>query len=181
MKETEKYISHRLTGSLRYCTTIHRRRQFSRKTFLQIEPIKCLQIIGPNLFTTQAQLSKMLAGMPRCRVGLGAWGSKLDFVIGQGWPPSSTSISNCALLPLVGPQPTLGMDSPMLETERQNLGPGGAGTARVESKVRQLRAVRLVPAPSALARPQSEWKWRLWGGRRSGDGDGVSNGNEGGR
>ena len=58
-------------------------------------------------------------------MGLGAWGSKLDFVIGQGWPPTSTSISNCALLPLVGPQPTLGMDSPMLETERQNLGAGG--------------------------------------------------------
>ena len=63
----------------------------------------------------------------------------MDFVIGQGWPPTSTSISNCALLPLVGPQPTLGMDSPMLETERQNLGPGvpalprrvrGAATAR---------------------------------------------------
>ena len=63
--------------------------------------------------------------MPRCRVGLGAWGSKLDFVIGQGWPPSSTSISNCALLPLVPRQPTLGMDSPMLETEGQR-GAGGA-------------------------------------------------------
>ena len=177
MKETEKYISHRLTGSLRYCTTIHRRRQFSRKTFLQIEPIKCLQIIEPNLFTTRAQSSKMVASMTRCKVGLGAWGSKLDFVIGQGWPPSSTSISNCALLPLVPRQPTLGMDSPMLETEGQ-CGAGCTGRSRVEFRAERLLGRRDCRAPSAP--PQSEWKWRLWGGRRSGDGDGVSNGNEGG-
>ena len=165
MKETEKYISHRLTGSLRYCTTIHRRRQFSRKTFLQIEPIKCLQIIGPNLFTTRAQSSKMLAGMPRCRVGLGAWGSKLDFVIGQGWPPTSTSISNCALFPLVGPQPTLGMDSPMLETEGQ--WSRCYGRCRVEFDAR----VRAAGVPGAFGPTtervemeavgwKAQWGWR---------------------
>ena len=165
MKETEKYISHRLTGSLRYCTTIHRRRQFSRKTFLQIEPIKCLQIIEPNLFTTPAQSSKMLASMPRCKVGLGAWGSKLDFVIGQGWPPSSTSISNCALLPLVPRQPTLGMDSPMLETEGQ--WSRCYGRCRVEFDAR----VRAAGVPGAFGPTtervemeavgwKAQWGWR---------------------
>ena len=176
MKETEKYISHRLTGSLRYCTTIHRRRQFSRKTFLQIEPIKCLQIIGPNLFTTRAQSSKMHHVGWHAQVwgGFVGVGVEIGFCHWTGLAPHlHLHLQLCP--PPIGPsKPTLGMDSPMLETERQNLGPGGAGNRRVESKVRQLRAVRLVPAPSALARPQSEWKWRLcvgwkaqWGWRWS--------------
>ena len=89
MKETEKYISHRLTGSLRYCTTIHRRRQLSQRTFLQIEPIKCLQIIGPNLFTTQAQSSKMPRVGQHSQVwgGFGGVGVEIGFCHWTGLAP----------------------------------------------------------------------------------------------
>ena len=89
MKETEKYISHSLTGSLRYCTTIHRRRQFSQRTCLQIEPIKCLQIIGPNLFTTQAQSSKMSRVGQHSQVwgGFGGVGVEIGFCHWTGLAP----------------------------------------------------------------------------------------------
>ena len=180
MKETEKYISHRLTGSLRYCTTIHRRRQFSQRTFLQIEPIKCLQIIGPNLFTTQAQSSKMPRVGQHSQVwgGFGGVGVEIGFCHWTGLAPLLHLHLQLCPPPIGPPKPTLGMDSPMLETEGQ-CGAGCTGRGRVEFRAERVLERRDCRAPSAP--PQSEWKWRLWGGRRSGDGDGVSNGNEGGR
>ena len=167
MKETEKYISHRLTGSLRYCTTIHRRRQFSRKTFLQIEPIKCLQIIGLNLFTTRAQSSKMHHVGWHAQVwgGFVGVGVEIGFCHWTGLAPHlHLHLQLCP--PPIGPsKPTLGMDSPMLETEGQ--WSRCYGRCRVEFDAR----VRAAGVPGAFGPTtervemeavgwKAQWGWR---------------------
>ena len=107
--------------------------------------------------------------------GFGGVGVEIGFCHWTGLAPLLHLHLQLCPPPIGPPKPTLGMDSPMLETEGQC----GAGQRprRVLGLLRGLfhrRDCRAAP-------PQSEWKWRLWGGRRSGDGDGVSNGNGGGR
>ena len=176
MKETEKYISHRLTGSLRYCTTIHRRRQFSQRTFLQIEPIKCLQIIGPNLFTTQAQSSKMPRVGQHSQVwgGFGGVGVEIGFCHWTGLAPHLHLHLQLCSPPIGWPPTHIRNGQSNARNGEAELGAGGCRHPPRRLRGAATRAVRLVPAPSALARPQSEWKWRLcvgwkaqWGWRWS--------------
>ena len=176
MKETEKYISHRLTGSLRYCTTIHRRRQFSQRTFLQIEPIKCLQIIGPIYLRLRPNRPKCLESAKYSQVwgGFGGVGVEIGFCHWTGLAPHLHLHLQLCSPPIGWPPTHIRNGQSNARNGEAELGAGSCRHPPRRLRGAATRAVRLVPAPSALARPQSEWKWRLcvgwkaqWGWRWS--------------